>query len=128
MADFGPRVRRMGNVTWHRTGFRIEELIPMSEVAELAEAPLRTVQGWPMAYPGTWPRIVASIPGPGAQPRYYYDPAEIVAWLLEFRPGSRRGVEPARLERLMADIDERIEHLQAARARMDLALEGVVVR
>lgn len=128
MADFGPRVHRMGNITWHRTGFRMEQLITINEVADLAEARLPTVQTWPRSHSDTWPRIVASVAGRGPQPRYYYDPAEIIAWLLEFRPGSKRGVEPARLGRVIAEIDDRIEHLQAARARMDLALEGVVVR
>lgn len=128
MADFGPRVHRMGNITWHRTGFRIEQLVTMVEIADLAEARLPTVQTWPRAYAATWPLIVASVAGKGPQPRYYYDPAEIVAWLLEFRPGSKRGVEPARLERVIADIDDRIEHLQAVRARMDRTLERVAVR
>lgn len=128
MTDFGPRVRRMGNTTWHRAGFKLKELVTMEEIADLAEVRLATARTWPATYPGTWPHIVASVAGRGPQPRYYYDPAEIVAWLLEFRPGSRRGVEPARLERLSADIDDRIEHLQAVRARMDRALQSVVVR
>lgn len=128
MADFGPRQRQMGTITWHRTGFQIEQLMTMAEIADLAEARLPTVQSWPRVYPGTWPRIVASVTASGPQPRYYYDPAEIVTWLLECRPGSKRGVEPARLERVIADIDDRIEHLRAVRARMDRALEGVVVR
>lgn len=128
MADFGPRLHRIGDITWHRTGFKIEQLMTMAEIADLAEARLPTVQAWPRMHPGTWPPIVASVAGRGPQPRYYYDPAEIVAWLLEFRPGSKRGVEPARLERVVADIDHRIEHLQAVRARMDRALQGVVVR
>jgi hypothetical protein len=128
MADIGPRSPRMGTITWHRPGFSMEQLITINEVAELAEARLPTVRTWPRAYSGTWPAIVASVAGRGPQPQYYYDPAEVVAWLLEFRPGSKRGVEPARLERVIADIDDRIEHLQAVRARMDRTLERVAVR
>lgn len=128
MPDLGPHAHRMGTITWHRTGYRFEQLISWAEIAELAEAPVPTVQNWPRVHPGTWPSIVASMTGRGPQPRYYYDPAEVVAWLLEFRPGSKRGVEPARLERVVADIDDRIEHLQAVRDRMDRTLQGVVVR
>lgn len=128
MADFGRRMDHIGDITWHRPGFTIEQLITMAEIAEIAETPLPTAQSWPRIHTATWPRIVASVTHRGPRPRYYYDPAEVVAWLLEFRPGSRRGVEPARLERLLAEIDDRIEHLQAVRARIQQAMEGATVR
>jgi hypothetical protein len=137
MSSVGPRVRRMGDTTWHRPEYvgERESLIPMSEVAEIAEAPVPTVQYWPRSHARTWPKVVMSVTTTAGQERHYYDPAEIVAWLLEFRPRTKRGVEPARIERLLGDMDDRIEnleseirHLVAVQRRMEQSLRASAVR
>lgn len=137
MNAVGPRVRRMGDVTWHRPEYfdRRDALVTMAEIAQLAETPLRTVQSWAHVHAATWPRPVMSIATTAAQPRHYYDPSEVVAWLLECRPRAKRGVEPARLERVLAEMDDRIEHheaeirhLVAMQSRMTEALHGTPVR